>query len=113
MLSSDTLQPWKRVLDPILWTARKFKQVYITVWYPYQFGDPIKTEKITYPLRKFRHINIIQSVIPTRTGLDGLKSTSAVWMMEKNNTRVEIAPRLVRGPAILPEYEQFVSAENF
>lgn len=48
-LSSDTLQPWKRVLEPILAVARDFKQVYTTVWYPHTFGTnehhKIKTPK--------------------------------------------------------------------
>jgi hypothetical protein len=116
MLSSDVLQPWKRVLDPVLWTARKFKQVYITVWYPHQFGeqasDPADGDQ--YPKRKYKHSNIIQTVIPTRTGLDGLKSTAAVWLMERNSTPVVIPPKIVRNPAMSPQQQQqYVSVENF
>lgn len=110
MLSSDKLQPFKRVQEPILWTARKFKQIYITVWYPHQFG-----EKEANPAenRRHRHENIIQMVIPTRTGLDGLRSTSAVWLMERNSTRVEIPPRMVRMSDRSVEEEQYVTVENF
>lgn len=124
-LSSDILQPWKRVLEDVLVVARKYKQVYITVWYPHQFGGvqrrtasegrsliekesvvPIPVTRATFTevgednsilvheqhrfLKEFhesyRHINIIQQIIPTRTGLDGIKSSAAVWVSAINDT---------------------------
>lgn len=114
MLSSDVLQPWKRVLEPVLWVARRFKQVSVTVWYPHRFGVPASDgpKSETYPRRKYKHTNIIQSVIPTRTGLDGLRSTSAVWLMERNNTPATIPPRMVRVPSEVSQ-EQYVGVESF
>jgi hypothetical protein len=114
MLSSDVLQPWKRVLDPVLWVARRFKQVSVTVWYPHRFGEHAADDPKadTYPRRKFKHTNIIQTVIPTRTGLDMLRSTSAVWMMERNNTPITIPPRLVRAPEEVTQ-ELYVSVDSF
>lgn len=124
-LSSDILQPWKRIVEDVLTVARKHKQVYITVWYPHQFGGerkrslqesrmliekapvvPIPVTKATFTevlednsiavheqhrfLKQFhenyRHINIIQQIIPTRTGLDGIKSSAAVWVSAINGS---------------------------
>ena len=93
MLSSDKLQPWKRVYEDLLWTARKHKQIYIMVWYPHQFGDK---EQSPGSVRSHKHENIIQMVIPTRTGMDGLKSTAAVWMMARNETAMKIPEKIVR-----------------
>ena len=93
MLSSDKLQPWKRVYEDLLWTARKHKQIYIMVWYPHQFGDK---EESPGSVRSHKHENIIQMVIPTRTGMDGLKSTAAVWMMARNETAMKLPPKIVR-----------------
>lgn len=81
-LSSDKLQPWKRILDPILDVARKHHQVYVVVWYPSQFGSDQHEDEND----KYKHFSMIQQVIPTRTGLDGIKSTAAVWLTAVNQT---------------------------
>jgi hypothetical protein len=124
-LSSDLLQPWKRVLEDVLVVARKYKQVYVTIWYPHQFGG--KERRSTFSARKliekesvvevpvtgathtetnedgdvlvyglhrlmkeqhekYRHINVIQQVVPTRTGLDGIKCSAAVWVSAINGS---------------------------
>jgi len=103
MLSSDPLLPWKRMQEPIMWIARKFKQVYITVWYPKQFG--VKDTNPTADHRH-RHTVIIQSVIPTRTGLDGLKSTAAVWMTARNASMIIPPPRIYKADAAQLEKEK-------
>ena len=113
MLSSDKLQPWKRVQESVVWTARRFKQIYIIVWYPYQFGavDP----KAPYAQRH-RFQNIIQTIIPTRTGLDGLKSTAAVWLTARNETAPTTPPRMYRATDREVEeqqQDQVVSPEGF
>ena len=85
-LSSDKLRPWKRILDDVLSIARDYRQVSITAWYPNVFGDdpgPDSEED------RNRYKNIIQEVIPTRTGLDYLKSTVTVWMSHVNATAVK------------------------
>ena len=114
MLSSDKLQPWKRLQDPIMKIARKFKQVYILVWYPYQFGakDDATAAK-SAPNQRHRHENIIQTVIPTRTGMDGLKSTTAVWLTARNSTAPTIPPRMYRAPADELEQDSYVTVDNF
>lgn len=90
-LSSDKLQPWKRVLDDVLVIARNYHQVCITAWYPHEFGRPSPEED------KFRDQNdadydkhlyetVLQQVIPTRTGLTYLRSTVPVWMSAINSS---------------------------
>jgi hypothetical protein len=124
-ISSDILQPWKRILEDVLVVARRYKQIYITVWYPHQFGGnrrrssqephlliekdsvvPIPATLATFTEigedetkiihhqhrfltelhENFRHVNIIQQIIPTRTGLDGIKSSAAVWVAAINDS---------------------------
>jgi hypothetical protein len=93
-LSSDLLQPWKRVAEDILQIARAYKQIYITAWYPHSFGKRnLNEEKEFTDRRKLNNRSseedrtdlhrfdiILQQIIPTRTGLDGIKSTAAVWL---------------------------------
>jgi len=95
-LSSDLLQPWKRVVEDILEIARKHKQIYITAWYPHSFGKRSLNEEKTFTDRRklndrsneedrtdlHRFDVILQQIIPTRTGLDGIKSTAAVWLSD-------------------------------
>ena len=81
MLSSDRIYPWKRAREEVLKVARQFKQVYIYEWFPHLFGDAAQNEN--HQLE-----TIIQSVVPTRTGLGPIKSTSAVWMSARNGTEL-------------------------
>ena len=93
-LSSDRREPWKRVLADMLVIARDYHQVYLTVWYPHVFGEETKVkgektgETITVDTEdnSHRHEVIIQQIVPTRTGLNGIKSTSTVWMSAINNS---------------------------
>mmetsp|Transcript_14656 Transcript_14656/g.32916 ORF Transcript_14656/g.32916 Transcript_14656/m.32916 type:complete len:309 (-) Transcript_14656:83-1009(-) len=100
LLSGDKLFPWKRVQEPVMWIARKFKQVYITVWYPHQFGAKGAQDTLTplaqSQIQRHRYENIIQTVIPTRTGMDSLKSTAAVWLVAVNMTEIIRPPRMYR-----------------
>ena len=114
MLSSDKLLPWKRVQEHIVTIARKYKQVYVTVWYPHQFGtddklnqeDNIDDESNNNIKRKFdqyktktmkyKYINIIQTIIPTRTGLNSLQSTAVVWLSSINETSPAIPQKIFR-----------------
>lgn len=91
-LSSDPLQPWKRVLEDVLKVARDYNQVYLTMWYPHKFGN---TNDASEPLK---YQNIIQQIIPTRTGLQHLKSTAVVWMSKVNHTRPIKIPDIYRKP---------------
>lgn len=109
MLSSDKLQPWKRVYEDMLWTARKFKQIYIMVWYPHQFGS---AETAVKTGQKHKFSNIIQMVIPTRTGMDGLKSTAAVWLMARNETAVKVPPKMIRLNERTMETDAYVSVDS-
>lgn len=111
MLSSDVLQPWKRVYEEMVWKARKFKQIYMMVWYPHRFGEKENAPAAS----KHRHENIIQMVIPTRTGMDGIKSTAAVWLMARNDSEVSIPPRVVRldERALEVDSDRLVSVESF
>ena len=98
-LSSDRRQPWKRVLDDILKIARDYNQVYVTVWYPHTFGKKTVTDGEVRTTADEMSVGIIdlhpfevvlQEIIPTRTGLEGVKSTSAVWMSAINKTSPHI-----------------------
>ena len=93
-LSSDKLQPWKRVLEDVLLIARNYHQVCITVWYPHEFGRPSKDEDL---FRDQNHKDdpeydehlyqtVLQQVIPTRTGMASVKSIVPVWMSAINST---------------------------
>lgn len=161
-LSSDVERPWKRILEPLLDLSRRYKQSYITVWYPRAFGaapsetllekekrrrlledrssspvsqipavkqakliqdvqllPPRLTTKPPPPLPKtdasskssaqqspkkedvlvstvhrphpFQHMVLLQEILPTRTGLDGLKSSSVVWLSAVD----DISPHLI------------------
>lgn len=83
-LSGDVLQPWKRVNEEMMWIARKYKQVYLTLWYPNKFGEPTDKEDVTAD--PFRYVSLLQQIIPTRTGLNDIRSTSAVWLSSINGT---------------------------
>jgi len=87
-LSSDPLKPWKRVLEDIMDIARDHRQVYVTAWYPHSFGHPGDSDSAKEKARfkEDPHIftSILQQVIPTRTGLNGIVSTVPVWMSAVN-----------------------------
>jgi hypothetical protein len=81
-LSSDVNQPWKRVLESVLEIARKHKQVYVVAWYPSRFGNDLHVDRND----KYKHFSLIQEIVPTRTGLNGIKSKAAVWLTSVNET---------------------------
>ena len=93
-LSSDKLQPWKRVLEDVLVIARNHRQVCITAWYPHEFGRPTKEQdqfrdqsrKNDPDFDTHLYESVLQQVIPTRTGLTHLRSTVPVWMSAFNFT---------------------------
>ncbi len=62
--------------EDMLVIARKYRQSYITVWYPHKFGEV----KFGDNNDMRRYTNIVQQTLPTRTGLNELKSTAVVWM---------------------------------
>jgi hypothetical protein len=67
--------------------------VCVTQWYPAKFGrqDVPAVEEDPH-----RHETIVRQVVPTRTGLSGIKSTGAVWLAAVNGTVPEIPPPMVR-----------------
>lgn len=104
-LSSDTLQPWKRISEDILSIARQFRQIYVTVWYPHQFGHSTEVATTSSAgktndksggkyIDKYRYYSLLQQIIPTRTGLNGIKSTSAVWLTAVNGSEPSIIDHL-------------------
>jgi hypothetical protein len=52
--------------------AQKHKQIYVVVWHPHTFGEIHSEDKL-------RHVVILQEILPTRTGLNKLRSTFTVW----------------------------------
>lgn len=79
-LSEEPGRPWKLILDDIIEIARMFRLVYVTMWYPNQFGSGVTIDELR------NHSTIVQQVFPTRTGLNSLKSTVTVWRVESNYT---------------------------
>ena len=62
--------------------ARKNRQPYIFVWFPYRFGKETNDDNThTYQ-------NVIQQILPTRTGYNGIKSEVVVWLSSVNFTEL-------------------------
>jgi hypothetical protein len=93
MLSSDSHEPWKRTLDPVIKVARDHRQVYITQWYPKKFGRQDVAAVMDSP---HRHETVVRQVIPTRTGLNNIKSTGAVWLMLTNFSAPKIVEAVIQ-----------------
>lgn len=77
---------WDRVAKDVLWVARKYRQISITVWYPHQFGSIDNNDNND---DRYRYQCIIQQVVPCRTGLDPIGSTAVVWLDTRNNSQPE------------------------
>lgn len=84
-LSSDPSEPWKRVLQDMLLIARHYRQTYLTLWYPHTFGQASQGGEDPNA-----YTNIIQEVVPTRTGLNEVRSKVAVWLSSTNLTEPEV-----------------------
>jgi hypothetical protein len=105
-LSSDKLTPWKRIIEDVITIARDFKQVYVTAWYPHEYGHPGDDDK-EIKLHKEnpnRYKTILQQVIPTRTGLHGITSKVPVLLSSVNyqkptsvNTKRKLNIELTKG----------------
>ena len=93
-LSSDKLQPWKRLKEDFLTIARKYRQIYILVWYPNHFGE-LKGKELDEK-DPYHHSVMIQQVIPTRTGLDQIKSNAAIALSAFNYSEPHIHQKLLR-----------------
>lgn len=91
-LSSDYHSPWKRTVEPLLKVARKYRQIYVTQWYSSKFGrqDGPELEK-----NKHQHETIVRQIIPTRTGLNNIKSTCAVWLWSVNGIQPFIEEKVI------------------
>lgn len=72
--------------------ARKYRQIYVTQWYPSKFGrqDGPELEK-----NKHQHETIVRQIIPTRTGLNNIKSTCAVWLWSINGVQPIIEENVI------------------
>ena len=90
-LSSDVLFPWKRATDSIMKIARDNRQTYVYVWFPYRFGKRERDDP-------HRHQNVIQQVLPTRTGYPEIRSETVVWLSAVNLSRVLREEEVVRKP---------------
>jgi hypothetical protein len=100
--STDKLQPFKRVLEDVMVIARHYRQVYVMAWYPHAFGKtPPLEDNLDDP---HRHTTVLQQVIPTRTGLHGIKSTVPVWMSAVNHTEPEARKRTLRDHVYTKEW---------
>ena len=94
--SNKPSDPYGRVMTDILAIARNYRQTYIIMWYPHTFGAVSETddelsdsdyEALNNGFSKYnRYTSIIQEVIPTRTGLNELRSKVAVWLSSTNRT---------------------------
>ena len=80
-LSNDILYPWNGITDDILKIARNHRQAYIFIWFPHRFG---KEHENFVPNTRYQ--NVIQRIVPTRTGYNAIKSEVVVWMSAINFT---------------------------
>jgi len=92
---------WARVSEDMMWIARKYRQVYITVWFPHQFGvfpeDKDTKDEDDEGLGEYKYHTIIQKTLPTRTGLFELSSTGVVWLSALNrSSEVGPPPKVIR-----------------
>lgn len=97
-------RPYQKLINNIVNVARLHKQSYITLWYPQQFGklnitynildndndnqDILINKFIKYNKlisNNYLYTSLIQEFYPTRTGLNELKDSSAVWLTKVNN----------------------------
>ena len=95
-LSGDKLSPWSRIEESVLTVARSFKQVCVFRWHPHTFGKPRESEMAMTGRSPRDYVSIIQQVVPTRTGLDALKSSVVVWASQMNSQELEPTPAVVR-----------------
>lgn len=61
--------------------ARDNRQTYIYVWFPYRFGKTLENDP-------HHHQNVIQQILPTRTGYNDIKSEVVVWLSMLNFSRI-------------------------
>jgi hypothetical protein len=73
---SDDPQPWQHVERKVLAIARKHKQICIYRWHPHKWGEASKDNP-------FKHTTIVQEVLPTRTGLNTIRSTAMVYQADE------------------------------
>ena len=72
--------------------------MYVTAWYPHKFGNHIHGDE-TARSDPYRFTSIIRQILPTRTGLDSVKSTAAVWLSAVNSTALPgLQEKAVRVP---------------
>jgi hypothetical protein len=81
------------VTDNILKIARDNRQAYIFIWFPYRFGSPAISKDDPH-----RHQNVIQQILPTRTGYNGIKSDVVVWLSALNYTALQRDDGVVQKP---------------
>eukprot|EP01039_Chlorochromonas_danica_P007673 gene7673-8480_t len=86
LLSSDASRPFRRALDRILSVARRYKQIYVTIYFPHTFGK--HTEQ--------------QEEEQRGGGLDGLKSSCAVWLTAINGEEPQLFGDSVLPSLLLP-----------
>jgi hypothetical protein len=89
----------------VLTIARDFKQVYVTVWYPHEYGHAgdDKAEQARVKENPYRFTSILQKIIPTRTGLAGISSHVPVWMSAVNQKKPR---RLVAEKGVKKEWSE-------
>lgn len=71
--NSMDIRDFSAVTDMVEVLARALKCLTVHVWFPNQFGREI-TDNL--------HVNIIQEVKPIRSGLQSMKSSGSVWLMD-------------------------------
>ena len=81
-LSKEIDKSYIYALNKIIEIALKYKQTYVTLYYPHSFGLTDNT------LEPYKYTNIIQEIIPTRTGLHEIKSSVVVWLSEINDIKM-------------------------
>ena len=86
-ISSDRLEPWKRIAASVKQVAASLDVPYFLQWAPHHFGH-IKTPASSLKDKKDRrsspsseyHVVVLQTIVPVRTGYQTLRSQHVVWL---------------------------------
>ena len=87
-ISSDRLEPWKRIAASVKQVAASLDVPYFLQWAPHHFGDIKKTPASSLkdkndwrfsPSSEY-HAVVLQTIVPVRTGYQALRSQHVVWL---------------------------------
>jgi hypothetical protein len=76
LLSSDSMQPWKRIYERVKEMTIQLHIPYIMIWSCSNLGTDTNQDN--------QHRHIVQTIEPTRSGYQSLRHSHVVWLSEQN-----------------------------